>query len=176
MKNKMFLIIGAILILFVALYFVNDYKEEKEVKKNEETIKEKTKDTDNPYGKTTLATETIEQLDDPLYQNQIVPVDLDKELENEEDLTVYFYKADCPHCHEATPKLIPAAKELDVDVKKLNLLEFNQSEYWKRYFIESTPTLVYYNDGIEEARIEGVHSEEEYKDFLNKNAVTKKEK
>src|SRR5699024_12146872 len=45
-------------------------------------------DNDNPYGKTNLEQETIDQLDDPLYQNQITPDDLDEKLDNQEDLTV----------------------------------------------------------------------------------------
>lgn len=176
MKNKMFAIIGAVVVLFVALYFVNDYKDKKEVKKKEETIKEKTKEYDNPYGKTNLASETIEQLDDPLYQNQIIPTDLDKLLKDKKDVTVYFYKSDCPHCHEATPKLMPAADELNADVKKLNLLEFNQPEYWNRYFIKSTPTLVHYKNGEEEERLVGVYSGKEYKEFLEEHATKKEEK
>lgn len=175
MRNKMLLILGAVVILFGALYFANDFKNKKAEEKKEEKIAEKTKEYDNPYNKTDLADETIEELDDPLYQNQIIPKDLDTLLDEEKDVTVYFYKSDCPHCKVVTPKLVPMVEDMDIDMKKVNLLEFNQQEYWDRYFIESTPTLVHYKDGEEEARIVGENSEKDYKEFLNKYVVGDKE-
>ncbi|HIS28907.1 MAG TPA: hypothetical protein IAA78_05565, partial [Candidatus Avamphibacillus intestinigallinarum] len=81
MRNKMLLILGAVVILFGALYFANDFKNKKAEEKKEEKIAEKTKEYDNPYNKTDLADETIEELDDPLYQNQIIPKDLDTLLD-----------------------------------------------------------------------------------------------
>ena len=91
MRNKMFLILGAVVILFGALYFANDFKNKKAEEKKEEKIAEKTKEYDNPYNKTDLADETIEELDDPLYQNQIIPKDLDTLLDEEKDVTKTEY-------------------------------------------------------------------------------------
>lgn len=157
MRNKMLIILGIIVVLFAALYFVVDYKNKQTIEKH-----------DNPYGKSQLAQETIDQLDDPLYQNQIIPSDLDKKLEKKEDVVVYFYSPTCPHCKKATPQIVPIAEKMGIDMKKVNLLEFSDDTYWKRYFIQSTPTLVQYKDGVEEARIEGSgHSDAEYKAFFN---------
>ena|SRR5690625_129517 len=158
MRNKMIIIIAAIVVLFGALYFVIDAK-------NKQTIG----DNENPYGKDNLKQSTIDLLDDPLYQNQIIPEDLNKELENEKDMTVYFFSPDCEYCKIATPVLMPVVEDLDIDMKKLNLLEFNSE--WSTYGIEGTPTLIHYENGEEVARINGARSEEEFRAFLNEYVV-----
>src|SRR5699024_1183940 len=140
LKNKMFIILGAIIVLFGALYFVVDYKNKSAIESS-----------GNPYGKETLHQETIDQLDDPLYQNQITPDRLTEEINDGESVTVYFYSPTCVHCQKTTPVLIPVTEDLDVDLKKLNLLEFE--EEWGTFDIEGTPTLVHYQDGEEVARI-----------------------
>lgn len=160
MKNKMFMIIGAVIILFVALYFVVDYKNKQAIDIS-----------GNPYGKDNLNQETIDQLDDPLYQNQITPDDLDEKINNGEEVTVYFYSPTCIHCQRTTPVLVPLAEELNVDIKKLNLLEFEDK--WDAYAIEGTPTLIHYADGEEVDRISGEQSEEVLRSFLTDNVAKK---
>lgn len=151
-------IIGAIIILFVALYFVVDYKNQQAIDIS-----------GNPYGKDNLKQETIDQLDNPLYQNQITPDQLEGKLENKEDLIVYFYSPTCVYCQNTTPVLVPLAEELGVDVKKLNLLEFEAE--WDKYRIEGTPTLVYFENGEEAARISGQQQEEGLRTFFNETAL-----
>ncbi len=158
MRNKMLIIVGAIVVLFGALYFVVDAKNKKTIEDNE-----------NPYGKTSLKQSTIDLLDDPLYQNQIIPEDLKKDLEDGKDMTVYFYSPECEFCKITTPVLVPIADDLNVDMKKLNLLEFNNE--WNTYGIEGTPTLIHYENGEEVARINGAREEEEFRLFFNEFVV-----
>src|SRR5690625_3735391 len=136
MGKKMLIFIGVIVILFGALYFVVDSKNKKAVN-----------DSDNPYGKNNLKQETIDQLDDPLYQNQITPDDLDEKLDNQEDLTVYFYSPTCIHCQKTTPELVPLAEDLDVVVKKLNIIDFDDK--WNTYVIEWLKLFVSYDHSYE---------------------------
>ncbi len=161
MKQKMFIILGIIIVLFIALYFVVDLK-------NEQAIGDK----DNPYGKDRLDQATIDQLDNPNYQNQIIPDDLDEKLENGEDMFIYFYHPECPHCQKLTPRLVPLAQEMGVDMKKVNLLEFEDA--WDTYGIESTPTLVYYENGEEVERVNGAQPNELFRDFFNEYVVNSK--
>lgn len=154
MQKKMLIILAAVVVLFIALYFVIDYK-------NQQAIG----DNGNPYGKDDLHQATIELLDDPLYQNQITPDDLEKKLENGEDMVVYFFSPTCPHCRATTPYLVPLAKEMGVDLKKLNLLEFEAA--WMEYGIEGTPTVVYFEDGKEVDRVNGAKSKEIFRAFFN---------
>lgn len=119
----------------------------------------------NPYEKDNLHPETVDQLDDENYDNQILPRELNEKINNGEDLTVYFYSPTCIHCQNTTPILAPLAEDMGVDMKKLNLLEFENA--WGEYGIESTPTLVHYEDGEEVKRIVGSQPEENFEAFFN---------
>ncbi len=154
--KKVIIFLVIIIGLFAALFFVNKAQ-------NEE------KSEGNPYGKNTLHPETVKQLDDPNYQNIILPDELDKKLEAGEDVTVYFFSPTCPHCVRTTPVVAPLAKDMDVDLVQYNLLEFEQG--WNDYGIESTPTIVQYKDGKEVNRIVGYQEEATFKDWFNENTL-----
>ncbi|GED72376.1 thioredoxin [Brevibacillus reuszeri] len=118
----------------------------------------------NPYGKSSLNPATIEQLKDPLYDNLIMPEELQTKLDNKDEMFVYYYSPVCEHCKATTPVLVPLVKDMQIDMKKHNLLEFNAS--WDKYNIEFTPTLVHYKDGKEVARLVGGHEAGEWKTWL----------
>src|SRR5699024_1812946 len=99
MKNKMFIIIGVIVVLFIGLYFLTNFQNQQTLENN-----------DNPYGKETLHQETIDLLDDPNYGNIIVPDDLDAQLEDGGDITVYYFSPTCTYCQQATPIVVPIAE------------------------------------------------------------------
>ncbi|MBP1968992.1 thiol-disulfide isomerase/thioredoxin [Virgibacillus natechei] len=158
MKKKMLIFGGIIVALFAALFFVTNYQ-------NNQAME----DSDNPYGKSDLNQATIDQLDDPLYENQVLPEELSESMDNGEEETVYFYDPTCVYCQEATPVLVPLAEDLDIDLKKLNLLEFD--DQWIPYNIESTPTVVHYENGQEVARIGGSRPEAEFEAFFNQHVL-----
>ncbi len=155
----MILIIGSVVLLFGALYFVIDYKNKKAVEGVE-----------HPYGDKKLHQATIDQLDDPLYQNVIRPDDLQEALDAEEDITVYFYSPTCVHCINTTPVLIPVVEDLDVELKKINLLEEKDS-VGDQFEITGTPTLVHYENGEEVARTSGEQSTEHFESFFKEHVV-----
>ncbi|MCM3739562.1 thioredoxin family protein [Oceanobacillus luteolus] len=157
MGKKLTIIILVIVVLFGALYFALNYKNNKAL------------EGDNPYGTTDLEQSTIDQLDDPLYGNQILPDDLVERVESGEPTTVYFYSPECVYCQNTTPYLVPLTEEMDVDMKKLNLLEFGNEA--APFGIRSTPTLVHYEDGKEVARLEGQYAEEDYEKFFNEFVI-----
>ncbi|MBF0709500.1 thioredoxin family protein [Alkalihalobacillus hwajinpoensis] len=152
--KKAIIFLGIVIVIFGALAFVTNYSNS-----------EKTEG--NPYGKSSLNPATIEQLDDPLYQNQILPDELDEALSNEEDAYVYFYSPTCIHCKNTSPVLVPLAEDMGIDLKKYNVLEFEQG--WNDYRIESTPTLVRFKDGKEVDRIVGTQTEDTFKQWIEKN-------
>lgn len=155
----MILIIGSVVLLFGALYFVIDYKNKKAVE-----------GVDHPYGDQKLHQATIDQLDDPLYQNVIRPDDLQEALDAEEDITVYFYSPTCVHCINTTPVLIPVVEDLDIELKKINLLEEKDS-VGDQFEITGTPTLVHYENGEEVARMSGEQSTEQFESFFKEHVV-----
>ncbi|WP_203364111.1 thioredoxin family protein [Bacillus sp. REN10] len=152
--KKVIIFSSIILILFGGIVFLTKYQQNEASK-------------DNPYGKDDLHPETIKQLDDPNYQNLIMPDELEKKLADGEDVTVYFFSPTCSHCVATTPILMPLAKEQKVDVKQYNVLEFEQG--WDEFAIEATPTLIHFENGKEKARLEGSHSKAEYKQFFKEN-------
>jgi thiol-disulfide isomerase/thioredoxin len=154
--KKVIIFLVIIIGLFAALFFLNKAQNEEQAE-------------GNPYGKDTLHPETVKQLDDPNYQNIVLPDELDKKLENGEDVTVYFYSPTCPHCVRTTPIVAPLAQEMDVDLIQYNLLEFEQG--WNDYGIESTPTIVQYKDGKEVNRIVGYQEEATFEDWFNENTL-----
>ena len=121
----------------------------------------------NPYNKENLKPSTVDLLDDPLYQNIILPEELEKKLENKEDVTVYFFSPECPHCMETTPVLAPLAEEMDINMYQFNLLEFDEG--WDQYKIKYTPTLMHFKNGKEDARIVGGHPVEDFEKFFKEN-------
>lgn len=154
---KKIIIFGSIIvILFGLLAFVTSYQ-------NKQKIAEVG---NNPYNKNDLDPATIELLDDPNYQNIILPKELDEKLKNEEDMIVYFFSSTCVYCKEATPILMPIAEKMNIHIDQFNLLEFPDG--WDHYNIEATPTLVHFVNGKEVERVEGLQEEEAYKEILTK--------
>lgn len=49
--------------------------------------------------------------------------------------------------------MMPIAKDLNIQVDQLNVLEFQDA--WNIYNITKTPTMIYIEDGKEVARLEG---------------------
>lgn len=162
MKKKMLIFAVIIVVLFAALYFVTMFKD-----------KQATDGDDNSSSKEELQQDSSSSSGDSLYQNQVTPDDLDNELDEDGGLFVYYYGADCPHCQRVSPILIPMAEEdFGLDMKELNLQEYNNS-IWRKYDIEGTPTVVYYQDGKEVDRVSGAapseaEIESKYEDFLDK--------
>ncbi|WP_280769360.1 thioredoxin family protein [Salipaludibacillus daqingensis] len=141
---------GVVVLLFVLLAFITSYQNQQQSE-------------GNPFEKDSLASETIDQLDDPLYQNIILPEDLADRINNKEDVTVYFYSGQCEFCNMASSLLVPKAEEMGVDLQLYNILEFPQG--WDDYQIEGTPVVVHFENGEEQAKIEGLHDEEAYEIF-----------
>ncbi|MNI11442.1 Thioredoxin [compost metagenome] len=165
--KKLLIYLSIVVVLFGALYVVNLQSSKAKDKEFQ----------DNPYGVSAskLDPMTVKQLNDPNYQNLILPKELDAKIKNKESFFLYYYSSTCSHCQATTPVLVPIQKELGIDVKQYNLQEFNEG--WKKYNIQYTPTLVYYKEGKEVERIIGGVPEtpggsgntpEQYKTFFQK--------
>lgn len=154
--KKVIIFLAIVIALFVAVGFLTKMQ-------NEEKVSE-----DNIYKKDTLHPETIAQLDDPHYQNIILPNELEEKLNNNEDVTVYFFSPTCPHCVRTTPIVAPLSEEMGIDLVQFNLLEFEDG--WDDYRITETPTIVQYRDGKETERITGFQEKEVFEEWFNENS------
>jgi thioredoxin 1 len=135
--KKLSIFFGILIVLIAALVILNNLKP------------------DTVYGKPTddLYPATREILNDPNYNNIIIPDILEEKLSNKESFFVYYFASDCPHCRLTTPQLKPLADELGVNLHQFNLREFDT--YFGKMNIEATPTLIYYKDGVESERMQG---------------------
>ncbi|MEF2247298.1 MULTISPECIES: thioredoxin family protein [unclassified Paenibacillus] len=162
-KFKMFYVyLGIILVLFGGIFALNSIESK-----------------DNIYGipSSQLNPATRKQLNDPNYQNIILPAQFDEKVENKEDFFVYLFSSTCHYCKQTTPELMPLAKELNIDLPQLNLLEFNS--YQRSLNVNYTPTLAYFKDGVEVDRMEGGikvegasegYTLDQYREFFTKHA------
>ncbi|WP_338753450.1 thioredoxin family protein [Bacillus sp. FJAT-52991] len=160
--KKIIIFASIIFVLFGGIVFLTNSQQK-------EALQEASKGSSegNPYGTDDLQPETIKQLDDPNYQNLIMPDELDKKLADGEDVTVYFFSPTCSHCNQTTPILMPLAEEQGVDIKQYNVLEFEQG--WDDFAFEATPTLIHFENGKEKARLEGGYAKEVYTQFFEEN-------
>lgn len=156
MKKKLLLFGVIIVVLFGALFIINK------------------QDANNVYGKPSaqLNPATKKLLKDPNYQNIILPDALDKLAASTEGGIVYFFASDCHYCKETTPLLMPIADELGANIEQFNLREY--TDYFNKYGIQYTPTLIYFQGGQEADRIVGGISEQpgnteaDFRAFLEK--------
>jgi thioredoxin 1 len=160
--KKLIIYLSIIVALFAGLYLLNYFANGS---------------SDNPYGirESELTASTRKQLNDPNYQNIILPDQLKSKLANKESGFIYFFSPDCPHCVATTPLLNPVADQYNVDLPKFNLLQFQEG--WSNFNIQNTPTLVYYQDGVEVDRIiggmelvagDGGHPKATFEEFFKK--------
>lgn len=154
--KKVIIFLAIIIVLFAGVSVLTKMQ-------NEEKVSE-----DNKYKKETLHPETVAQLEDPNYQNLILPEELEEKLDKKEDVTVYFYSPTCSHCKRTTPIVAPLAEDMGVDLVQFNLLEFENG--WDQYQIKETPTIVQFKDGKEVERIIGYQEKEVFEDWFNTNS------
>lgn len=101
---------------------------------------------------------TRKQLDNPDYQNIILPAEMQQKIDNQEDGYIYFFSPLCHYCVETTPKLNKLAADAGVDIRQYNVLEFEQA--WPEFNLQATPTLIYFEDGQEVDRVTGGYTGE----------------
>ena len=143
---------GIIIVLFVAIIFLNN-------------LSNKDKMSDNPYDKKELDQATIDLIGDENYKNIILPADLDKKIDSGDTVFAYIFSPLCQHCQNFTPKLMPVAEEYDIRINQLNVLEY--PDEWDKYNIEATPTLIVFKDGKEVTRLVGDNAEGNVRAFFD---------
>lgn len=143
---------GIIVVLFIAIIALTNMS-------NSDKLE------DNPYGTDDLKQSTIDLLTDENYQNIILPDALEEKIATGEPVLGYMFSPECSHCKNMTPKLMPIAEEMDIHIDQLNVLEFDQA--WNTYAVEATPTLIYFKDGAEVARLTGDAPKETIRQFFN---------
>ncbi|OUB07217.1 thiol reductase thioredoxin [Bacillus thuringiensis serovar yunnanensis] len=144
--KKMLIFGGIIIALFVAIFAVTQMEE-----KNTTSQK-----IDNPTESKTNSSD--------YYTNKISLSDLQKNLKEKKEETVYFYQTSCVHCQKLSPVVVPMAKDLNVDMKVMDIEKLDAP--WDEYKIQGTPTIIHFKDGKEESRISGEQPKDKLKEWL----------
>ena len=148
--KKMLIFGGIIIALFAAIFAVTQ-------------MEEKTTTSQKMEGGS--ATGTGSQTDGPdYYTNKISLSDLQKNLKEKKEETVYFYQTSCVHCQKLSPVLVPMAKDLNVDMKVMDIEKLDAP--WDEYKIQGTPTIIHFKDGKEVSRISGEQPKDKLKEWL----------
>ncbi|TCJ80788.1 UNVERIFIED_ORG: thioredoxin [Bacillus cereus] len=98
------------------------------------------------------------------YTNKISLSDLQKNLKEKKEETVYFYQTSCVHCQKLSPVVVPMAKGLNVDMKVMDIEKIDAP--WDDYKIKGTPTIIHFKDGKEVSRISGEQPKEKLQEWL----------
>lgn len=156
--KKLVIVGGVVVVLFAAIVALTMVSNNK-----------KLASTNNPYGDKSLQQPTIDQLDDPNYQNIMLPDELEKKIAAGETVNAYFFSPTCVHCQAFTPELMPIAAEMKVDINQLNVLEYN--DLWNEYNITATPTFVHFENGEEVSRFEGALPEQDLRNYFEAKII-----
>ena len=113
--------------------------------------------------KTVAETETV----DVTIPN-LTPEELETTIAGEENVFIYMYSPTCVYCQQATPIIMPIVYEHEVPLQQFNVQSYGK-EALNTYDVDSTPTLLHFQDGKEVARLVGLHDENEYLEFLTNN-------
>lgn len=101
------------------------------------------------------------------YINKISSDEIRKNNEEKKEQTVYFYQTGCVHCEKVTPIVVPMTKDMNIDMKVIDIL--NDNPTWDEYKIEGTPTIIHFKDGKEVSRIHGEESKEDFEKWFKEN-------
>ena len=152
---KKLLNIGLIIVvLFAVVIFLTNVSNDKKLSSG-----------NNPYGDKKLQQETIDQLNDENYQNIMLPDELEKKIKAGEDVNAYFFSPICVHCQAFTPKLMPIADKLGIDIAQLNTFEYG--ELFDKYEFKQTPTFIRFEDGKEVTRFVDALEEPDLRAFFD---------
>ncbi|CAM4087488.1 MULTISPECIES: thioredoxin family protein [Bacillus cereus group] len=144
--KKMLIFGGIIIALFAAIFAVTQMEE-----KNATSQK-----IDNATDSKTTGPD--------YYTNKISLSDLQKNLKEKKEETVYFYQTSCVHCQKLSPVVVPMAKDLNVDMKVMDIEKIDAP--WDDYKIKGTPTIIHFKDGKEVSRISGEQPKEKLQEWL----------
>ncbi|MFI8710135.1 thioredoxin family protein [Bacillus sp. NPDC077411] len=118
-----------------------------------------------------FAVSNIEQKEETktdYYTNKISLDDIRKSIQEKKDQTLYFYQTSCSHCHKVSPIIVPMAKDMNIDMKVIDL-ENEPKAVWDEFKITGTPTIIHFKEGKEVSRIEGEQPKDEFKKWFTQN-------
>ena len=116
------------------------------------------------------------------YLKEINYIEYVEKVHNNESFILYVKQTDCPHCIKFTPKFNTILDKYEIEAFVINLTELDETEkdlFIKDLSVSSTPTILFFENGIELgsfSRIIGVQSEKYIINKLKHHGYIKEEK
>lgn len=116
------------------------------------------------------------------YLKEINYIEYVEKVHNNESFILYVKQTDCPHCIKFTPKFNTILDKYEIEAFVINLTELDETEkdlFIKDLSVSSTPTILFFENGIELgrfSRIIGVQSEKYIINKLKQHGYIKDEK
>ncbi len=116
------------------------------------------------------------------YLKEINYIEYVEKVHNNESFILYVKQTDCPHCIKFTPKFNTILDKYEIEAFVINLTELDETEkdlFIKDLSVSSTPTVLFFENGIELgsfSRIIGVQSEKYIINKLKQHGYIKEEK
>ncbi|WP_430510677.1 thioredoxin family protein [Gottfriedia solisilvae] len=86
--------------------------------------------------------------------------ELTNRLKEKKETVVYFYRTDCEYCKKADPMIKETSKANNVKIYRLDVNKYDG--IWEERNISGTPIIVWYKDGYEISRLEGLKTQDMY--------------
>ena len=115
------------------------------------------------------------------YLKEINYIEYVEKVHNNESFILYVKQTDCPHCIKFTPKFNTILDKYEIEAFVINLTELDETEkdlFIKDLSVSSTPTILFFENGIELgsfSRIIGVQSEKYIINKLKQQGYIKEE-
>jgi thioredoxin-like negative regulator of GroEL len=85
---------------------------------------------------------------------QLDPTELDDRIDGEDPVVVFFYADWCGFCRAFAPEFATRAETLEHDAVAANISDQTDPR-WKRFSIDTVPTLIAFLEGQPVARVDG---------------------
>ena len=115
------------------------------------------------------------------YLKEINYIEYVEKVHNNESFILYVKQTDCPHCIKFTPKFNTILDKYEIEAFVINLTELDETEkelFIKELSVNSTPSVLFFENGVELgsfSRIIGVQSEKYIINKLKQHGYIKDE-
>lgn len=93
-----------------------------------------------------------------------------EKIDKKEDFVVYFHKTGCTACQELSPTLNKVLKKKDKKIYAVELSKYTEKykDYLVKNNIQSVPTIIQYENGVESKRLGNeIITEDKLNNFFN---------
>lgn len=92
-------------------------------------------------------------------------------ISNKETFIVYMYQKSCPSCQEVKPILNDYIKEDKATILAIDINSDKNKNYLSQDLnVKGTPTIIFYNNGIETGRLTSVFTREKFEEKIHENS------